>query len=92
MQNDEEANMRILLIAPTSGKWKKASRSKLFNGKTFRFSLLSLLSVAAETPEEIQVTIVDEQIEEIPWYGDFDLVAACTLLCAGRMPFGMQMQ
>jgi radical SAM superfamily enzyme YgiQ (UPF0313 family) len=85
VQNDEEANMRILLIAPTSGKWKKASRSKLCNGKTFRFSLLSLLSVAAETPEEIQVTIVDEQIEEIPWYGDFDLVGiTCMTALATR--------
>ncbi len=60
--------MKILLIAPTSGKWKKAARAKLFNGKTFRFSLLSLLSVAAETPQDVKVRIVDEQAESIPWH------------------------
>lgn len=77
--------MRILLIAPTSGKWKKASRAKIFNGKTFRFSLLSLLSVAAETPKDDEVTIIDEQVEEIPWYGKFDLVGiTCMTALAPR--------
>ena len=85
VQKDEETNMRILLIVPTSGKWKKASRSILFNGKTFRFSLLSLLSVAAETPEETEVTIIDEQVEEIPWHEEFDLVGiTCMTALAPR--------
>jgi len=77
--------MKILLIAPTSGKWEKASRSKLFNGKTFRFSLLSLLCVAAETPKDFQVTIIDEQIEDIPWHEDFDLIGiTCMTALAPR--------
>ena len=77
--------MRILLIAPTSGKWKNASRSKLFNGKIFRFSLLSLLSVASETPDENQVTIIDEQVEDIPWHEEFDLVGiTCMTALAPR--------
>ena len=59
--------MRILLIAPASGNWRSAGRRRLFNGRTFRFSLLSLLSVAAETPADADVRIVDEQIEDIPW-------------------------
>ena len=58
--------MKILLVAPASGKWKEAAQTKLFTGKTFRFSLLSLLSVAAETPKEVKVEIVDEQIGAIP--------------------------
>lgn len=77
--------MKILLIAPSSGKWKKASRAKLFNGKTFRFSLLSLLSVAAATPDENQVTIIDEQVENIHWEEDFDLVGiTCMTALAPR--------
>jgi len=77
--------MRILLIAPTSGKWKRASRAKLFNGKTFRFSLLSLLSVAAETPDGNQVIIIDEQVEDIPWEEKFDLVGiTCMTALAPR--------
>ena len=55
--------MKILLIAPASGKWRHIGRQQLFNGKTFRFSLLSLLSVAAETPDEDEVSIADEQID-----------------------------
>ena len=40
--------MKVLLIAPASGKWQHVGRSRVFGGKAFRFSLLSLLSVAAE--------------------------------------------
>lgn len=77
--------MKILLIAPTSGKWKKVSRAKMFNGKTFRFSLLSLLSVAVDTPDGNQVTIIDEQVEDIPWEEDFDLVGiTCMTALAPR--------
>ena len=70
----KENAMKILLIAPASGRWKKIGESRIFNGKTFRFSLLSLLSVAAETPPDVEIRIVDEQIDEIPWEEDFDLV------------------
>jgi radical SAM superfamily enzyme YgiQ (UPF0313 family) len=77
--------MKILLLAPTSGSWKKAARSKFFNGRTFRFSLLSLLSVAAETPQNVTVRIVDEQVEEIPWQEKFDLVGiTCMTALAPR--------
>ena len=77
--------MKVLLIAPTSGKWKQASKSKLFNGRTFRFSLLSLLSLAAVTPEDVSVKVVDEQIEDIPWNEQFDLVGiTCMTALAPR--------
>ena len=55
--------MRVLLIAPSDGRWRGVGRGRLFNGRTFRFSLLSLLAVAAETPEDVDVQIVDEQVE-----------------------------
>jgi len=66
--------MRILLIAPSSGYWRGLGKKQLFNGKTFRFSMLSLLSVAALTPDTHDVTLIDEQIEDIPWDEHFDLV------------------
>jgi radical SAM superfamily enzyme YgiQ (UPF0313 family) len=66
--------MKILLIAPSSGRWRKVGRTRLFNGKTFRFSLLSLLTVAAATPEGDSLRIIDEQVDDVPWDEDFDLV------------------
>lgn len=77
--------MKILLIAPASGKWQHVGRSRIFGGKAFRFSLLSLLSVAAETPEDAEIQIVDEQIEDIPWDADVDLVGiTCMTAIAPR--------
>ena len=66
--------MRILLIAPASGRWRGLGRKRLFNGKTFRFSMLSLLSVAALTPDGHDLTLVDEQIDDVPFDQRFDLV------------------
>ena len=77
--------MKLLLIAPASGKWRHVGRSRWFSGKTFRFSLLSLLSVAAETPKDVQVRLVDEQVEDIPWNESFDLVGiTCMTALAPR--------
>lgn len=74
--------MRILLIAPASGNWHHVGRSKIFNGKVFRFSLLSLLSVAAATPPRVRVDIVDEQVDEIPWSTRYDLVGITCMTAA----------
>ena len=77
--------MKILLIAPASGRWKEIGKSRVFNGKTFRFSLLSLLSVAAETPPDIDIKIIDEQVDDIPWEEEFDLVGiTCMTALANR--------
>lgn len=77
--------MKILLIAPASGNWRQVGRHRLFNGKTFRFSLLSLLSVAAESPADAEVRLVDEQLDEIPWDADADLVGiTCMTALAPR--------
>ncbi len=81
----KENIMKILLIAPSSGRWKKIGRSPIFNGKAFRFSLLSLLSVAAETPGDIEIKIIDEQVDDIPWEQEFDLVGiTCMTALAER--------
>jgi len=73
--------MRILLIAPATGHWRGLGKKRLFNGKTFRFSMLSLLSVAALTPQEHEITLVDEQIDDVPWDEPFDL-AGITVMTA----------
>ncbi len=65
--------MKILLILPASGLWRGIGRKKLFNGKTFRFSLLSLLTIAALTPAGNSIRIIDEQIENPP-DEEFDIV------------------
>ena len=74
--------MNVLLIAPASGGWHRIGRSRWFNGRTFRFSLLSLLTVAAETPAGHRVRIVDEQVDEIPWREDWDLVGITSMTAA----------
>ena len=77
--------MKLLMISPASGGWKGIGRNTIFNGKTFRFSLLSLLTVAAETPPGVKVKIVDEQFEDIPWNASFDLVGiTCMTATAPR--------
>ena len=66
--------MRLLLISPASGHWHRVGRGQFRHGKTFRFSMLSLLTVAADTPSAWTVRIVDEQIDDIPWDDPVDLV------------------
>ena len=77
--------MKLLLVAPSSGGWRNIGRQRLFNGRTFRFSLLSLLSVAAVTPPGVEIRLVDEQIEDVPWGEAFDLVGiTCMTALAPR--------
>jgi radical SAM superfamily enzyme YgiQ (UPF0313 family) len=77
--------MRILLISPATGNWKHIAKRKLFSGKTFRFSMLSLLTVAKLSPADAEVRIVDEQIEEIPFKDRYDLVGiTCMTATAPR--------
>lgn len=66
--------MKILLVAPSSGVWNGIGKRKIFDGRTFRFSLLPLLTVAALTPGRHDITLVDEQVEDIPQDQDFDMV------------------
>jgi len=60
--------MKILLISPLS-------RSKLLGGNFyFRIPFLGLPQVAGLTPDDIDVRIVDERVDEIPWDYPADLV------------------
>ncbi len=81
--------MNILLIAPASGPWRGVGRRRLFGGRTFRFSMLSLLSVAAETPPGTTIRIVDEQIEEVPTSGRFDLVGITSMTAAAPRAYAL---
>jgi len=74
--------MKILLISPASGHWRAISERRWFNGKTFRFSMLSLLTVAELSPPDAEILIVDEQIEQIPEHDDFDLVGITAMTAA----------
>ncbi len=77
--------MKIFLIAPASGKWRHVGRRRFLNGRTFRFSMLSLLSVAAESPPDADVRIIDEQVDTIPWDAEVDLVGiTCMTALAPR--------
>ncbi len=77
--------MKILLISPASGNWRKIACRKLFNGKTFRFSMLSLLTVAKLSPADAEIRLVDEQIEDVPLNERFDLVGiTCMTATAPR--------
>lgn len=66
--------MKILLVAPASGPWRGLARRGLFSGRTFRFSMLSLLTVAALSPDGTEVRLVDEQVDDLPGDEHFDLV------------------
>lgn len=81
--------MNILLIAPASGPWNGVGHRPLFSGRTFRFSMLSLLSVAAETPPGTTLRIVDEQVEGIPWDERFDLVGITAMTAAAPRAYAI---
>ena len=66
--------MKILLISPASGKWRRVGRRRLFNGRTFRFSMLPLLMVARLSPEDSDIRLIDEQVEDTPLDETFDVV------------------
>ena len=77
--------MKILLIAPATGNWRKIASRRFFNGTTFRFSMLPLLTVAKLSPEDAQITLVDEQIEDIPFNDRYDVVGiTCMTATAPR--------
>lgn len=79
--------MKLMLIAPASGRWYQVGRRRWFNGKTFRFSLLSMLRVAAETPEGWEIGLVDEQVDDIPWEETPDLVGITCMTAAAPRAF-----
>ena len=70
--------MRLLLMSPSN----KPGRKVL---KAIRMPQLGLHIIASLTPEDIGVTVVDEQIREIDFSRDFDLVGiSCMTATANR--------
>ena len=69
--------MKILLISPT---WKeKTEKERLGRHKVFKVPPHSLISVAALTPKDIDIEIIDENIEEIDFDKKVDLVGITTM-------------
>jgi len=60
--------MKILFIVPG---W---SPSNLWGQIEFKFPPLSVLTLAASTPEDVEVSIMDENLETIHWEVDADLI------------------
>lgn len=60
--------MKVLLVVPG---W---SPSSLWGQVRFKFPPLSLLALASASPEDIEVSIVDENIEKIDFDAEADLV------------------
>ncbi|HPR65393.1 MAG TPA: radical SAM protein [Thermoanaerobaculia bacterium] len=79
--------MNILLISPANGKWRNVGRKRWSGGRTFRFSMLSLLSVAAECPPGSNIILVDEQLNDIPFSSHFDLVGITAMTATASRAF-----
>lgn len=60
--------MKILFIVPG---W---SPSNLWGQIKFKFPPLSILALAASTPEEVEVSIIDENLEKIDFNTEADLI------------------
>ena len=70
--------MKLLLISP----FHKLGRKKL---KAIKMPQLSLHILASLTPDDIDITVVDEEISEIDFSSDFDLVGiSCMTATANR--------
>ena len=67
--NAKNMNRKILLIQPSSDR----HFNKIF-AKLFLIPSLSLEQVAACTPPEYEVKIIDESYEEIDWDGNYNLI------------------
>ena len=67
--------MKILLVLPASENFRvTAAKPEVPKRKMLRFSVLSLTIVAALTPPEHQVRIVDENVEPLDFDADVDVV------------------
>lgn len=66
--------MKILLVTPCIEKYLLQPGEKSKEVKLFRFSMLSVLTVAACTPAEHELRIIDEHIEAVDFDDDADVV------------------
>ena len=67
--------MRLELISPT---WQKAGHRKM-KGKAFRVPQVALPIIAALTPRDIEISITDENVENIDFEKKLDLVGITTM-------------
>jgi radical SAM superfamily enzyme YgiQ (UPF0313 family) len=69
--------MKIILISPT---WKiQAKEKRMKRGKVFKIPQLSLLAVAAVTPPHVKIELIDENVEEIDFNKEADLVGITSM-------------
>ena len=68
-QSTSQRGLQILLIEPAADHLRVDARHKVVKRKMLRFSVLSLTTVAALTPERHHITLVDENVEPL----DLDL-------------------
>ncbi len=67
--------MKILLVAPAVAKYRVTGAiDRPAPRKILRFSLLSLLSVAAATPDRHEIELCDENVEPMKWETDADVI------------------
>jgi len=64
-----------MLICPT---WEDVHRRKM-KARAFRFPPVNLTLLAAMTPEEWEVSIVDENVDDVDFEADVDLVGITTM-------------
>jgi len=66
--------IKLDLISPTAAIWRAQRRGVPRGPRTFRFSMLPSLSVAATMPPGVETRIVDENVEPIDFDTDADLI------------------
>jgi hypothetical protein len=59
---DHKRNIKFTLINPTSPLWRVEGKKQPIKTKTFRFSMLPSLYVAASMPEYVDTQIIDEDV------------------------------
>ena len=72
--------MKIALIAPVKGESTKTR-------DIIRFPMISLLYIAALTPREHQLTIVEEEVEPVNFDMDCDLVAITCMTATAKKAY-----
>ena len=75
--------MKILFIVPG---W---SPLNLWGQIKFKFPPLSVLTLAASTPEDVEVSIIDENLEAIRWEVDADLIGITVMTPQAVRAYGI---
>jgi radical SAM superfamily enzyme YgiQ (UPF0313 family) len=75
---NEKSEMRLLLVTPS----REFGKKKI---KAIKMPQLSLHILASLTPDDVDITVIDEEIREIDFSLDFDLVGiSCMTTTANR--------